>query len=134
MKRRRTPIRKKYHNRNRMWDTRQHTFALTLKSTAVIILGLLLTLSYLVVGHSCESLESEIAREETRQRNLLEALQRETCQWNRKRSPANLEAALLNNGSRMVAANPRNRIAMRGPNSRRLENADAAQIAVAVNR
>ena len=133
MKRRR-PLRRKYHNRNRQWDTRQHTFALTMKGTAVIVLGLLLSVSYLVVRHSCEALDDDIAREENRQRDLLGELQRETVLWNQARSPANLERALLRNGSRMVAANPRNRIAMRGPAARSAPGAGAAPTAVAANR
>ena len=117
MKKRRPPLRR-YKNRNRSWDTRQNTFALTLKSSAVIVLLALAAIAYLLVRHSNESLADGIVREQARQRALMEELQRETAKWNHMRSPENLRAVLLANGIAMNVPSPRQRVAMRGPGAR----------------
>ena len=117
MKKRRPPLRR-YKNRNRSWDTRQNTFALTLKSSAVIVLLALAAIAYLLVRHSNESLADGIVREQARQRALMEELQRETAKWNHMRSPENLRAVLLANGIAMNVPSPRQRVAMRGPDAR----------------
>ena len=117
MKKRRPPLRR-YKNRNRSWDTRQNTFALTLKSSAVVVLLALAAIAYLLVRHSNESLADGIVREQARQRALMEELQRETAKWNHMRSPENLRAVLLANGIAMNVPSPRQRVAMRGPGAR----------------
>ena len=117
MKKRRPPLRR-YKNRNRSWDTRQNTFALTLKSSAVIVLLALAAIAYLLVRHSNESLADGIVREQARQRAFMEELQRETAKWNHMRSPENLRAVLLANGIAMNVPSPRQRVAMRGPGAR----------------
>ena len=118
MKKRRTPLRRKYRNRNRSWDTRQNTFALTMKSTAVIILLALVGVAWGVVLHDNESLADGIAREEGRQRALMEELQRETAKWNQKRTPENLRTVLLRHGIAMGVPHGRQIVAMRGPGGR----------------
>ena len=117
MKKRRPPLRR-YKNRNRSGDTRQNTFALTLKSSAVIVLLALAAIAYLLVRHSNESLADGIVREQARQRALMEELQRETAKWNHMRSPENLRVVLLANGIAMNVPSPRQRVAMRGPGAR----------------
>lgn len=135
MKKRRPPLRRKYRNRNRSWDTRQNTFALTMKSTAVIVLVALVGVAWLVVRHANESLADGIVREEGRQRALMEELQRETAKWNRKRSPENLRSVLLANGIAMNVPNGRQIVAMRGPGVRPAGAAAAAvATAYAANR
>ena len=132
MKKRRSPLRR-YKNRNRSWDTRQNTFALTLKSSAVIVLLALAAIAYLLVRHSNESLADGIVREEGRQRALMEELQRETAKWNHMRSPENLRAVLLANGIAMNVPSPRQRVAMRGPGTRPVPAAPSGT-AYAANR
>lgn len=133
MKKRRPPLRK-YKNRNRSWDTRQNTFALTLKSSAVIVLLALAAVAYLLVRHSNESLADSIVREQARQRALAEELQRETAKWNHMRSPENLRAVLLANGIAMNVPSPRQRIAMRGRCARPAGVAAVSGTAYAANR
>ena len=134
MKKRPHTRRRKYTNRNRPWDTRQHTFALTLKGTAVIILLALGIVAYLVVRHSNESLADGIVREEARQRTLMEELQRETAKWNQKRTPENLRAVLLRNGIAMGVPTGRQIVAMRGPGARPAGVPGVAPAAYAANR
>ena len=109
----RPPLRRKYKNRNRQWDTRQHTFAISLNATAVFVLLVLLGVSWLVVRHANENLADGIAREESRQRALMEELQRETAKWNQMRTPENLRAVLLRNGIAMNVPGGRQIVAMR---------------------
>ena len=118
MKKRPHSRHRKYTNRNRPWDTRQHTFAITMKGAVVIILLMLVGVAWLVVRHANESLADGIVREEARQRALMEELQRETAKWNHMRSPENLRAVLLANGIAMNVPSPRQRVAMRGPGAR----------------
>ena len=133
MKKRRPPLRRKYRNRNRPWDTRQHTFALTLKSSAVVVLFALAAISYLLVRHSTESLAGDIAREEARARSLEEELKRETARWNDARSPDKLRERLLRNGIAMNVPTSRQRVAMRG-GTRPSGTSSAAGTAYAANR
>ena len=133
MKKRRPPLRRKYRNRNRPWDTRQNTFALTMKGTAVIVLMALVGVAWLVVRHANESLADGIAREESRQHALMEELQRETAKWNRKRSPENLRVVLLANGISMNVPSGRQIVAMRGP-AARPAGSGASLAAYAANR
>ena len=133
MKKRRPPLRRKYRNRNRSWDTRQNTFALTMKGTAVIILVALVGVAWGVVLHANESLADGIAREEARQRSLMEELQRETAKWNQRRTPENLREQLLRNGIAMTVPSRRQIVAMRGPAARPAV-AGSAPAAYASNR
>ena len=133
MKKRPRTRRRKYTNRNRPWDTRQHTFALTMKGAVVIILLVLVGVAWLVVRHANESLADGIVREEARQRALMEELQRETAKWNETRSAANLHRRLLANGLAMEVPSSRRRVAMRGPGARPAVAA-AAGTAYAANR
>lgn len=125
-KKRRSPLHRKYTNRNRPWDTRQHTFALTLKGTAVVVLLALAAVSWLVVRHSTESLADGIVREENRRRDLAAELQRQTALWNAKRSPESLHERLLRNGIAMSVPSSRQLVAMRGPGAVRPAGAGAA--------
>ena len=134
MKKRPHTRHRKYTNRNRPWDTRQHTFALTMKGAVVIILFVLVGVAWLVIRHANESLADGIAREEARQRSLMEELQRETARWNAKRSPENLRTVLLANGIAMNVPTSRQRVAMRGPGVRPAGAAGATGTAYAANR
>jgi len=134
MKKRPHSRHRKYTNRNRPWDTRQHTFAITMKGAVVIILLMLVGVAWLVVRHANESLADGIVREEARQRALMEELQRETAKWNAKRSPENLRAVLLANGIAMNVPSSRQRIAMRGPGAHPAGVAGGAPAAYAANR
>ena len=129
----RPPLRRKYKNRNRRWDTRQNTFAISLKTTAVLVLLALLGVSWLVVRHANENLADGIAREESRQRALMEELQRETAKWNQRRTPENLREQLLRNGIAMTLPSRRQIVAMRGPAARPAV-AGSAPTAYASNR
>lgn len=133
MKKRRTPLRRKYRIRNRQWDTRQNTFAISLKTTAVLVLLVLLGVSWLVVRHANENLADGIAREQGRQRALMEELQRETARWNQMRSPENLRDVLLRNGIAMNVPSGRQRVAMR-TGSRPAGATGAVPAAYAANR
>ncbi|MBQ6102211.1 MAG: hypothetical protein IJL06_00900 [Kiritimatiellae bacterium] len=134
MKKRRPPLRRKYKNRNRSWDTRQNTFALTLKSSAAVVLLALAAIAWLLVRHSNESLADAIVREEARGRDLATELQRETAKWNAMRSPGNLRAVLLANGIAMNVPSPRQRVAMRGGGTRPAGAVATAGTAYAANR
>ena len=104
-----------YRNRNRQWDTRQNTFAFTLKTTVVIVLFVCGAISWLVAKHDCESIEKEIAREENRTRQLTAELIRETARWNDMKSPRRLSEALRSHGiSDMSAPGPARYVAMNG--------------------
>ena len=133
MKKRRPPLHRKYRNRNRPWDTRQHTFAISMKGAVAVILVVLALVACLVVRHSCESLADAIAREEARGRALEAEYQRETAKWNETRSAANLHRRLLANGLAMEVPSSRRRVAMRGPGARPAVAA-AAGTAYAANR
>ena len=130
----RPPLRRKYKNRNRQWDTRQNTFALSLTGTAVFILIALLVVAWLVVRHANENLADGIAREQTRQRELMAELRRETTKWNQKRTPENLHAVLLRNGISMNVPTGRQRVAMRGGGARPAGASGASGTAYASNR
>ena len=134
MKKRPRTRRRKYTNRNRPWDTRQHTFALTMKGAVVIILLVLVGVAWLVVRHANESLADGIVREEARQRALMEELQRETAKWNAKRSPENLRAVLLANGSAMNVPGGRQVFSMRSGGARPAGASGASGAAYAANR
>ena len=113
MKRRKT--RRTYRNRNRQWDTRQNTFAFTLKTTAVIVFFIFGIVSWLVAKHSCESIEKEIAREENRSRQLSAELIRETARWNDLKTPRRLSETLLSHGIvGMSVPSPSRCVAMNG--------------------
>jgi len=134
MKKRPHSRHRKYTNRNRSWDTRQHTFALTMKGTAAVILAALGFVSCLVVRHSCESLADAIAREEARGRALEAEFTRESTRWNETCSAANLRSRLLAHGIAMEVPSGRQRIAMRGSGSRPAGAASGAGSALAANR
>ena len=107
--------RKPYRNRNRQWDTRQNTFAFTLKTTGVIVLFVFGAISWLVARHDCESIRREIAREENRTRQLSDELVRETARWNEMKTPRRLSEALLSHGiAGMSAPGPSRFVSMNG--------------------
>ena len=100
-KSKRRPRRRGYANRNRAWNTRQYTFALTIKATGVIVMAAIIGVSWLVVRHAKDSLYDEIKAEESRYSALTEELNRETVKWKNAKTPARITAALARHGIRM---------------------------------
>lgn len=100
-KRRQKPRRRVYANRNRAWNTRQNTFALTLKTTGIILTFAIVGVMWLVARHAKDSLYDEIKAEESRQFALEEEVRRETVKWNNAKTPARITTALARHGIRM---------------------------------
>lgn len=99
---------------NRQWSDTLNTWAVPINSAIVIVVFVISLVAYAITNNSCDSLCSEIARQETRQRDLMDELQRETNKWNNMKTPANLERRLLNHGIAMWSPRPTQRVAMSG--------------------
>ncbi len=128
-RRRRRPNRR-YVNRNRQWSARQNTFSISLKSSVAVI-GVVAVLVCRLVGiQARDAVQDEIQREESRQQQLMEQLQRENAAWANLRTPRSLAVALASHGVSMNLPRASQRIAMSGRPS-----APAARSGVyAVNR
>lgn len=99
---------------NREWSDTLNTWAVPIHSAIVIVVLVIALVAYAITNNSCDSLSGEIAQQETRQRDLMDELQRETNKWNNMKTPANLERRLLNHGIAMWSPRPAQRIAMSG--------------------
>jgi hypothetical protein len=99
---------------NRQWSDTLNTWAVPINSAIVIVVFVISLVAYAITNNSCDALCSEIARQEARQRDLMDELQRETNKWNNMKTPANLERRLLNHGIAMWSPRPTQRIAMSG--------------------
>ena len=134
MKKRPHSRHRKYINRNKPWNTRQHTVALTMKGAAFVILLALVAVAYMLVHHSNESLADAIVREEARARALEEDFKRETAKWDDERSSDKLRDRLLRNGIVMNVPSSRQRVAMRGGGARPAGAVAVTGTAYAANR
>ncbi len=88
-------------NRNRLWDTRQHTFAFTGKGSAFIVVAVIAAIVPLVLKHANESIYDEIKAEESRQSALMEEYSHENVKWSRMKTPAQITSALARHGIKM---------------------------------
>lgn len=102
---------------NRQWSDTLNTWAVPIHSAIVIVVFVISLVAYAITNNSCDSLCNEIAQQETRQRDLMDELQRETNKWNNMKTPVNLERRLLNHGIAMWSPRPTQRIAMSGRSS-----------------
>ncbi|MBR1837160.1 MAG: hypothetical protein IJ783_07710 [Kiritimatiellae bacterium] len=99
----RTHRHRRYVNRNRAWDTRQNTFALTLKSAVFIVAAAFVGVAWLLARHSADGVYDEIKAEESRKIALIEEVNRETVKWNKLKTPAGIAGALHRHGIAMSA-------------------------------
>lgn len=112
-RRRRRPNRR-YVNRNRQWSARQNTFSISLKSSVAVIGVVAVLVCRLVGTHARDAVQDEIQREEARQQQLMEQLQRENAAWANLRTPRSLAVALASHGVSMHLPRASQRIAMSG--------------------
>ncbi len=97
---------------NRRWNDTLHVWSLPINVSLVIVGLVVLGVSYAVIRNSCDSLQSEIARQETRQEDLMDELRRERTKWDNMKTPRGLETRLLKHGIAMSSPRPGQRIAM----------------------
>lgn len=112
-RRRRRPNRR-YVNRNRQWSARQNTFSISLKSSVAVIGVVAVLVCRLVGTQARDAVQDEIQREEARQQQLMEQLQRENAAWANLRTPRSLAMALASHGVSMHLPRASQRIAMSG--------------------
>ena len=112
-RRRRRPNRR-YVNRNRQWSARQNTFSISLKSSVAVIGVVAVLVCRLVGTQARDAVQDEIQREEARQQQLMEQLQRENAAWANLRTPRLLAVALASHGVSMHLPRASQRIAMSG--------------------
>ena len=101
-------------NRNRQWSARQNTFSISLKSSVAVIGVVAVLVCRLVGTQARDAVQDEIQREEARQQQLMEQLQRENAAWANLRTPRSLAVALASHGVSMHLPRASQRIAMSG--------------------
>ncbi len=99
---------------NRVWDETVCTWAVPIKAAVFIVLGVIFMVAYAITLNSRDSLFDEIAKQETRQNDLMDDLQRETVKWQNMKTPMNLERRLLGHGIAMTSPLSGQKIAMSG--------------------
>ena len=99
---------------NRVWDETVCTWAVPIKAAVFIVFGVIFMVAYAITLNSRNSLFDEIAKQETRQNELMDDLQRETIKWQNMKTPQSLERRLLGHGIAMTSPHNGQRIAMSG--------------------
>lgn len=97
-------------NRNRAWKQTQHTWALTVPATLLLLAVVVVGVMYMVMYHSCETIQEEIAHEEARQQRLMRDFSCENNKWATLTAAPRLHAALRANGIAMSQARQSQRI------------------------
>jgi len=97
---------------NRIWDETVCTWAVPIKAAVFIVLGVIFMVAYAITLNSRDSLFDEIAKQETRQNDLMDDLQRETTKWQNMKTPMNLERRLLGHGIAMTSPHSGQKIVM----------------------
>ena len=99
---------------NRVWDETVCTWAVPIKAAVFIVLGVIFMVAYAITLNSRDSLYDDIAKQEIRQNELMDDLQREMAKWHNMKTPRNLERRLLGHGIAMTPPRSGQRIAMSG--------------------
>lgn len=99
---------------NRVWDETVCTWAVPIKAAVFIVFFVILAVAYVITLNSRNSLFDEIAKQENRQNDLMDDLQRETTKWQNMKTPQSLERRLLGHGIAMTSPHSGQRIAMSG--------------------
>ncbi len=93
-------------NKNRRRDYASHTWALPVRFVFPILFVIILTVPCVLLKNSCEELQSRIADEEIRQKELRDEFTRVNIQWHDLVKLENLEKQLMRHGILMSAPGP----------------------------